>query len=89
VQTIKRAGTEEKSIITPSNCSQDSSNTASATILSWQKPKTALPMDVMMAHSVGLDGRICTFFTANDHFWELDFWLVGLYATQEFHPLHL
>jgi len=39
-------------------------------------------------HTVGLDGRICTFFTSSDHFWELDFWLVGSYCMQHKISVH-
>ena len=79
--------TEEKPIIVPLKPFR---NTASATILSWQKPKTALPMDVMMAH--------CWFRWQNLYLLHFQWPFLGviflasgliLYATQDFHPLHL
>jgi len=43
------------------------------TMLCWQKLNTGLPMDVMIAHSVAIEGTVSTSFTAKDHFWEIAF----------------
>ena len=53
-----------------------------ATMLCWQKLNTALPMDVVIAHSVAVEGTVSTSFTAKNHFWEIAFWLVGSYYMQ-------